>query len=176
MFTHRSTRMPRLALLITAGLLAGSTQAVWAQNLPESRAVAVVAGPANYDLSGTGWSWSAGAKLDLPLGRALIVEPSLGFFTYDSQFGGSSMLLPEVSVQLQYPGARLRPYLGVGAGGALVIEGSGSSEPTVHAAVGLRAPVSSGWGLRGEARVRNLTVFQANASILEFVAGFSRNF
>jgi hypothetical protein len=174
---HGNTHTPRFPAVVTTLILlvALVPHRLWGQNLPAPRALSVVAGPANYDLSGTGWSWSAAAKLDLPLGRLLIVEPSLGFFTYDSQ-SSASMLLPELSLQLQYPGARVRPYLGVGAGGAFVIQGSGSTEPTVHAAVGLRAPLSAGWGLRGEARVRNISLFEANASILEFVAGLSRQF
>jgi hypothetical protein len=148
---------------------------LWAQDQHSFRGVTVMAGPANYDLSGTGWSWLAAARLELPLGRMLILEPSLGFFTYHSQFASRYWyLLPEISLQIQYPGPRLRPYLGVGAGGAFVLEGIGATEPTVHAAAGLRLAISPAWGLRGEGRARNITVFEANNSILEFVVGFSR--
>jgi hypothetical protein len=148
-----------------------------AQEQTSFRALTVVAGPANYDLAGTGWSWSAAARLDLPLAHVLMVEPGVGFFTYDAQFGDRfTYLLPEVSLQLQYPGHRIRPYVGIGGGAAFLLQGQGDSEPSVHAAVGLRAAVGSGWGIRGEGRVRNITVFQANNSILEFGVGLSRHF
>jgi hypothetical protein len=143
-----------------------------------SRNLTFVAGPAEYDLSGTGWSWSVAARLDLPLGRLLLLEPGIGFFTYNSQFDSrTSYLFPEVSLQLQYPGSSVRPYVGVGAGGAFVLEGGpgSSTEPTVHAALGLRLGVNERWGLRTEARFRNIT-FDANASIFEIMLGFSRAF
>jgi hypothetical protein len=165
----------RLAAMI---VVLASAPDLPAQTELHSRSLAVVAGPANYDLSGTGWSWSAGARLDLPLGRLLLLEPGIGFFTYDSQFDTrTSYLFPELSLQLQYPGSTVRPYVGVGAGGAFVLQGGpgSSTEPTVHGALGLRVGVTERWGLRTEARFRNITL-DANASILEIVLGFSRAF
>lgn len=173
---HRPRQCPVLiaGLVLSVALLPDQLRA---QDRPSSRAVAVVAGPANYDLSGTGWSWSAAGRLDLPLGRVLVLEPGIGFFTYDPQFGSRSwLLLPEVSLHLQYPAHGVRPYLGVGAGGAFALQGPGTTEPSVHAALGLRLDMNPRWGLRAEARARNLSVFEANNSILEFVAGYSQRF
>lgn len=105
--------------LAAALVVLASAPELPAQTELPSRNFAVVAGPANYDLSGTGWSWSAAARLDLSLSRLLLLEHGIGFFTYDSQFDSrTSYLLPEVSLQLQYPGLSVRPYVGVGAGGA----------------------------------------------------------
>jgi hypothetical protein len=164
-----------------------------AQDTPLARRVAVVAGPAEYDLAGTGWSWTAAARIGIPLTSALVLEPGLGFFTYSSQFFQDriSFLLPEVTLQLQYPGQRVQPYLGVGAGAAYMIEGYDHSlvpgwglnldaepriEPSAHAAVGLRAGVVQNWGVVGEARVRNISFFKANNSVIEFMFGFTRRY
>jgi hypothetical protein len=180
MSTLRRNRTGRFTTLMAALALFWTIvpHGLWAQDHHSFRSVAYLAGPANYDLSGTGWSWSAAARLDLPLGRLLVLEPGLGFFTYSSQFFGtrSSFLLPEVSLQLQYPGRRVRPYLGVGGGGALLVQGIGATEPSVHGTVGLRVGMTPAWGVRGEARVRNLSVFEANNSIFEFLAGLSGHF
>ena len=141
----------------------------------------------------TTWSWTAAARLGFAVTPALRLEPGIGFFTYGSQFGGDrvSFLLPEVSLQLQYPGRRVQPYLGVGAGAAYMIEGNDqlddplfdvgfSPEPKIeasaHAAVGLRAGVARNWGVLGEGRVRNISFFKANNSIVELVLGATRYF
>ena len=165
-----------------------------AQDRPSTREFAIVAGPANYDLAGTGWSWAAAARLGIPLTSVLRLEPGLEFFTYSSQFlDRVSFLLPEVTLQVQYPGQWMQPYLGVGAGAAYLIEGHDQPlgapwddfyldtedpriEPSAHAAVGLRAGVAQNWGVLGEARVRNISFFKANNSITEFMLGFTRLF
>jgi hypothetical protein len=188
-----STRSWRVALALVCTLAAVPT--LRAQDRPLARVLALVAGPAEYDLAGTGRSWTAAARLGIPLTSALVLEPGLGFFTYSSQFSGDrvSFFLPEVTLQLQYPGQRVQPYLGVGAGAALMIEGYDQSlgsfgplwgdldlsaepriEPSAHAAVGLRAVVGQNWGVLGEARVRNISFFKANNAIMEVVLGFTR--
>src|SRR5688572_2149916 len=72
------------AVVVGVAALAGGAvpRGLGAQDWHASRGLAVVAGPANYDLSGTGWSWAAAARLDMPLARVLLLEPGLGFFTY----------------------------------------------------------------------------------------------
>jgi hypothetical protein len=185
----------RAALALFCALAAVPT--LRAQDSPFPRVLALVAGPAEYDLAGNGWSWTAAVRLGIPLTSALVLEPGLGFFTYSSQFGGDrvSFFLPEVTLQLQYPGQRVQPYLGVGAGAALMIEGYDQSlgslgpiwgeldlsaepriEPSAHASVGLRAEVVQNWGVLGEARVRNISFFKANNAIMEVVLGFTRRF
>ena len=172
--------MPSASVRLRAALGVVAIAAVAGGNLLgqerlSSRAVAVVAGPADYDLSGTGWSWSAGARLDLPVAGPLLVEPGLGVFHYDDQFSDRSWyLLPEVSVQLQYPGRGVRPYVGVGGGWAWAVQGPGNSDLSVHAALGVRIDPKPSWGLRTEARMRNISGFEGNNSILEFVVGYSR--
>jgi hypothetical protein len=188
-----SSLHPRGAAVALLCALA-SVSNLGAQERPLARALAIVAGPAEYDLAGVGRSWTAAARLGIPLTPALRLEPGVGFFTYGSQFGGDrlSFLLPEVTLQLQYPGRRVQPYLGVGAGAAYMIEGYDQSvdpfwgdldlsveprlEPSAHAAVGLRAGVARNWGILGEARVRNISFFKGNKSIVEFVLGAARYF
>jgi hypothetical protein len=187
----------RFALMLFTPVFACVTE-LSAQQM--GRGVGLLAGPAEYDLNGTGWSWAAAARVDLPVGRMLIVEPGLGFFTYQVQtaeplFAGaehrgasflavprppdaepvrSSMLLPEISLQLQYPGHRVRPYIGIGGGGAFPVQGSGGSDVTVHGALGLRAALGHSWTLRGEGRARNISGFAANNSIVEILLGVNR--
>jgi Outer membrane protein beta-barrel domain len=188
----RLRTLPAFLFLITSTLTAQEQS--W-------RGLGLLAGPAEYDLSGTGWSWTAAARFDLPVGRVLVVEPGVGFFTYQTQpvepvvagaqarqasllavpravsaetTNRNSFLLPEVSVQLQYPGTRIRPYLGVGAGGALAVGGARGTDVTVHGALGVRAALGRSWTVRGEGRARNISGFEANNSIVEFLVGVNR--
>jgi hypothetical protein len=136
--------------------------------------VAVVAGPVNYDLSGTGWSWGAGARIDLPVARVLTFEGALTYFQYDPQFDGQvRYLFPEVGAHLVLPTPVLRPYLLAGAGAALSVSGGGGTDVAVHAGVGVRTGGDGPYGGRIEGRFRNITL-DANASLIELFVGLSR--
>ena len=91
----RSRYSAAVACAVLLAALRTTPQAV-AQGRDGLHHLAVVAGPVNYDLSGTGWSWGAGARLDLPLARILTVEGGITYFQYEAQFGSRvSYVFPE---------------------------------------------------------------------------------
>ena len=132
----------------------------------------LAAGPSVYDLSGTGTTVAAAAQLAWEPLAALVIEPGLTFLTYEAQFQDRiSFLFPELSVQAQLPGGRVRPFLGVGAGGAFAISGPGETVATLHAVGGARVHVNANWGLRGELRVRAVRPWSGNTA--DFLIGVS---
>jgi hypothetical protein len=156
-------------------LLALHTAApVTAQDTHGLHHVALVAGPVNYDLSGTGWSWGAGGRLDLPVARIVSIEGGITYFQYDAQFGDQeSYVFPEIGAHLVMPTRVLRPYLFVGGGAAFAVQGDAGTDVTVHAGIGARTAGDGPYGARIEGRFRNITL-NANASLLEFFVGVSR--
>ncbi len=151
----------------------GAPRSGAAQVERHGRALAIVAGPFQYDLSGTGTSVFGAARVELPLGSVVVVEPGLTVGRYDAQFGSTvTLLFPEIQLQLQSRGS-VSPYLGVGAGPAFAFsEGASDSELALSTAVGLRVRTQSGWGVRGELRVRAIDPFAGTTA--EWGLGVSR--
>jgi hypothetical protein len=103
----------------------------------------------------------------------LVIEPGVGFFTYESQFADrTTFLFPELSVQAQAGAGVVRPFLGVGGGGAFVVAGDGETVATLHAVGGVRIDLSQGWGLSGELRVRAIRPWTGNTA--DILVGVSR--
>jgi hypothetical protein len=168
---------PRHSLIVCfAALLAPlyTVPRAAAQHADGLRHVAVVAGPVSYDLSGTGWSWGAATRMDLPLARFLSLEGGLTYFQYDAQFGTHvAYLFPEIGAHLVLPTPILRPYLLAGSGAAFSARGGAGTDMTVHAGIGVRTAGHGRYGARIEARFRNITL-SANESLLEGFVGLSR--
>lgn len=122
-------------------------------------------GPSPYDLSGTGTGFAVNAGIAVPLlRRVLILEPSLGVFTYTSQFGNRThWLFPEVSLQAQAHLAGVRPYLGGGLGaGTAGLSGPARWNLTLHGVAGMRVHLGGRWGARAEMRLRSVDPFHGN--------------
>ena len=120
------------------------------------RALALLAGPSQYDLAGTGTAPFVSARVTLPVARGLLVEPALAYLWYESQ-GGSRIhhLLPEAQLQIRRPGEVVRPYLGIGLGASWASRPAEDEvDLTLSAAGGVRVTVRYGWIVRGELRVR----------------------
>lgn len=133
----------------------------------------LAAGPAPYDLSGTGTGTSGAAFLAWRKLRGLVIEPGLTFFSYESQFGQrTSLLFPELSVQGELQIGSFRPFLGGGAGASLGLEGAGQTALTLHAVGGARVDLSRDWGLLGEMRIRAVRPWSGNT--VDFLLGISR--
>jgi hypothetical protein len=136
-------------------------------------ALGLAAGPAPYDLSGTGTGGAGAAFLAWRPVRGLVVEPGLTVFGYRSQFGESTTLLfPELSLQGELVLGSFRPFLGGGAGGALAVSGVRTTTVTLHAVGGARLDLSEKWGLLGEMRIRAVHPFTGNT--VDFLFGASR--
>lgn len=132
-------------------------------------ALAVLGGPAPYDLAGTGTGGFGALRIEFPSGRYFVIEPGVSVFRYRSQLDEAiTYILPELSVQAQVPGGALRPYAGGGIGFSEFLSGRGSNDLTLHAVGGFRADVANGWGLRAEARLRSIDPFAGSTVDLGF--------
>lgn len=160
------------AALVLATTVAGQSPATTGS--PRYLSATVFAASSGYDLQGLGRVRSTGLRLAVGLSPALIVEPSVMSFAYVGQSGaGVRYTLAEISLQLQETRGALRFYAGAGAGYAFLRDGPDQSEKTLHAAIGARARVVRHIGLMAEARIRNLTWFRANETIVDYVGGLS---
>ncbi len=137
-------------------------------------ALALSGGITTYDLAGTGTAGVAEAAAYLPVLSFFVVEAGLGFLRYDQyddpQLSSHvSYLLPELSFQVQVPGRVANPYLGGGAGLAVVVEGRSATDMTLHAVLGVRAWLGARWGARSEVRLRSIDPFAGNT--FDFTVG-----
>lgn len=142
--------------LLTLALAGTPLSAQW---MPD-RTLSLSAGPMSFDASGTGTAVivALSAAQTLPW-RWLAMEASLGYAGLDEQFSGSPTRfgVVEVEAQLQWPGARFRPYLGAGPGLAHYFTNAGgrrATEPAVVFGAGLRAGLTAAWALRLDTRIR----------------------
>ena len=157
--------MPRLLIpVILACALALTSRPASAQSAAtppvaeHSRyAAGLVAGVSQFDLSGTGTTALFGARIDAELQRWLVVEGALESFHPQEQFGlNSRYTIPEVQLQVQYPGRVVRPYLGVGGGYMLASDGR-EKQGTGSGALGFRvAPQKAPVAVLAELRVRGV--------------------
>ncbi len=85
------------------------------------------------------------------------MEGALESFHPQEQFGLSSRYtIPEVQLQVQYPGRVVRPYLGVGGGYVLASDGR-EKQGTGSGALGFRvAPQNAPVAVLAELRVRGI--------------------
>lgn len=145
-----------------------------AQEAADRPSLALVGGAWEYDLSGTGTSWFAGARGSLPVGGPLVFEPGVTYARYGSQ-GGSDVnyLIPEAQLQIESLRGGARPFLGIGAGPALGwSNGDSQIDLSLSVGAGVRFDVSPDWGARAELRVRSIDPW--TGTVAEWTAGVSR--
>jgi len=156
--------VPRLLIpaILACGLALtarpASAQSATAPIATHSRyAAGLVAGVSQFDLSGTGTTALFGARVEAELQRWLVVEGALESFRPEEQFGlNSRYTIPEVQLQVQYPGRVVRPYLGVGGGYVLASDGR-EKQGTGSGALGFRvAPRNAPVAVLAELRVRGI--------------------
>ena len=142
----------------------------------QGRALAVVGGAWEYDLSGTGTSGFGGLRLELPIHRVFLIEPGLTYARYSTQFdSGVNYLIPEVQGQVQIPGRWVRPFLGAGLGVAYAWSGGASAtDLSLSASAGLRVRLADLWSARAELRARSIDPF--HGTIAEWTFGVARRF
>jgi Outer membrane protein beta-barrel domain len=166
----------RRHLALVPGVLGMLVLATPLTGLAQERALGVVGGVWEYDLSGTGTTGFGGLRLEWPLHRVFLVEPALTYSRYTAQFGTAvNYLIPEVQGQVQYPGRVLRPFLGAGLGLSYAwADGASATDLTLTAGVGTRVRVTEFWSVRGELRARSIDPF--HATIAEWTLGVARRF
>lgn len=142
----------------------------------QERALAVVGGAWEYDLSGTGTTGFGGLRLEWPVNRVVLLEPALTYARYTSQFGvGINYLIPELQGQVQLPGPVLRPFIGGGLGMSFAWRGGASAtDLTLSAGVGTRIRLAELWSARAEFRARSIDPF--HSTIAEWTLGIARRF
>ena len=176
----------RAPSLLARGLVAVVTTPLAAQRVAE-RSLSLSAGAVSFDMSGTGTApvTTLSVAQTLPV-RWVALEATAGYAGVDEQFSdGRTTRLGtlEGEAQLQWPAARLRPYLGVGGGCVHYFTNADSrrpTEPSMVFAAGLRAAVTGQWGLRIDGRIRgwefaNATDWAVNTAG-ELTLGVTRRF
>jgi hypothetical protein len=139
-----------------------------AQLQPYRLAGGVEAGPSFYrfdSISGTGID--VGLVLSSAPSRHLILEAGLSIFDAeeDFTFGGVSgssrlrFLLPEVNAEWQAGRGKVRPYVALGGGAAVRLNGAVPGGTTLRAGIGTRWMVGARTVLRAEVRARTIRPF-----------------
>jgi opacity protein-like surface antigen len=174
----RRAALLAVPLAVAGAWLAMAPRALAAQLVPvtydNARTATLAVGVSQYDLSGTGAAAHFAFRGTQAITRLLLAEASLGYTRYDAQGNvRSSLLIPELGLQLQAPLGGISPYVGIGAGVAANRVGGGDStdpitgirrsavsrtttDPTFSAAIGGRIAVSSPMSAVGELRVRGI--------------------
>jgi hypothetical protein len=140
----------------------------------QERMITVSAGPAQYDLSGTGTTPSAAVRALFPIHRRFAIEPSIGWLSYESQAERRRTLwFLEGQILFQRSAGRVRPFLGVGSGYAWE-GGDDTNVGTLSASVGALLGLDDAWGLRGELRIRAIDPWVGTTA--EWGFGITRRF
>ena len=149
--------------------LSATASAVSAQYQSGSWGTGFRIGASPYDLDGTGTGAILGPQADLALTRIFFGELSVLVFDHsaDVSFAGvdaserTRFLLPELSVGAQGTFGRLQPYVLIGAGAAIRLNGSVDGGATLHAGLGTRFAIGGHTLLRAEGRARSIRPWTA---------------
>jgi hypothetical protein len=121
--------------------------------------VSASVGAMQFDASGTGTAPVFALRAAFPMvGSWLLAEGNLSYASLDEQFSnaGTRIGVAEGQFQAQLPFARVRPYLGVGAGWLHYFNNAPTrtTSPTYSASTGLRVGLSPRIAARAELRLR----------------------
>jgi hypothetical protein len=188
MTTHMTSRpeglRPRglataLRLAAAAGLAVALAAPVHAQAQMGRPAVSAHYGAFHYDLAGTGSASHLAARVELPFSRMMVGQASLGHARVGEPGDRVTLLTPEVQAHLRWPVGRVAPFVGLGAGALIALEGEGQSERetlmSFSVAGGLRGRLTERLGAVGELRVRGADPADRGFahSVAEWTAGLS---
>jgi hypothetical protein len=183
MLTHQ-TRSLSLLWICIALIGAATSSGLEAQAKPgchcddalgssSQRALVLQGGGWLVDMDGT----VAAARAELPLGRTgrWLLVPGLTFAHGDLRTGATQtdVLVPEALLHYQLARGQFRPYIGGGAGLALVNLLDRTINGVVTVASGVRADLGPQWGARAEADVR---FFGFEAGSVGWSLGLARRF
>ncbi len=142
----------------------------------QERYLAIHAGVAEWDLSGTGQAATGAVRAGWAVTRVIGLEANVGFLrpSQGSDVDGdarNSLFLPELHVQFTAPG-KLAPYLGLGGGAAIQTSRgniSGDTRVTGSGALGVRYAIATNMRAVGEVRVRGVgSGFEGSVADLTF--------
>lgn len=169
------TALVAAAIVMSVTIPTTSLSAQDARTLP-AHAVTVTAGVSQFDLSGTGTDPVLGVRAEKAWRRWLVTEAAVSTFKPSEDLPNRTRYwIPEAQVQLQLPGARVRPYLGAG-GGYVIIPDARPNRGTASLAAGVRAALpGSRLDTRGELRVRGIGR-NFGGSAAEWTAGVGYRF
>ncbi len=155
-----------MAVALAFLFLTGGTSVAQTPNM----GLSLVAGPAPYDLAGTGTGAIVGLRGDLRPVPYLSGQIGLSCFKYTS--GGQigyDYLLPERTLAGRMPLGRVAPYLGAGLGLSVELEGQDDEALTLHGVVGLNVQLGRHVETVTEARLRSIDPWTGNT--LDLVVG-----
>ena len=132
----------------------------------------VAAGPTNYDLNGTGGSAVISARLDFIVEPWLVLQQSFSYFNYQPPtISRTHIVFSDTQAQFQIPGS-IRPFIGIGAGGASDIGRHIGQQFTLSASAGARVSVRRAWSAAAEFRFRSVNPF--SSSTRDWLIGISK--
>lgn len=165
---------PGMVLGAAVVVFMGAGGPLEAQSLATAE-VGIVAGVMDYDFRGEGTTPFGALRIRFPLGRHILVEPSVGYASYtadpDRVGEGTSLdvtlVMAEFQFQAQYHLGRLRPYAGLGVGGVVDLRDKRITDDflvsTLSASAGVAADLGRGFSAMGEVRARGLDELEHSA-------------
>ncbi|MGH7583871.1 MAG: hypothetical protein ACREL5_11650 [Gemmatimonadales bacterium] len=169
----------RVRTAVAAMLVVGPASTLRAQNASPSPvgrylSLTAFAGSSGYDLAGGGRAGSRGVRVGVTLAPFLVIEPGVTWFGYQTQDAEHiGYAIAEISLQLQTSRGAVRPYIGGGAGYAFIRSGPAEGGRTVHGEIGLRARLVPHLSFTTEARVRDMSWFRVNDTMVDYLWGLS---
>jgi hypothetical protein len=126
-------------------------------------------GAMQFDASGTGTAPVFALRAAVPIvGSWLLWEGNLSYASLNEQFSdvGTRIGVADSQLQVQLPFARVRPYLGLGAGWLHYFNNAPprATPPTYSAAAGLRVGLSPRIAARAELRLRGWNPYSQSTS------------
>jgi hypothetical protein len=172
----RGVLVPYAIVMLVCWLFAGDG-GVEAQEPGTPFGTGMKAGLSSYDLDGTGTAFVVGPIGYVALSRHFLVQVGVPIFDYSRDVFAAGFtasertrfLLPELDLQAQAFLGRFRPYLAIGGGAAIRLDGFTRGGATLHAGLGTRAVVGRRTLLRGEVRARSIRPW--SGSTVDFTLG-----
>jgi hypothetical protein len=148
--------------------------------LAPAQQISLMAGRAEYDLSGVHTSNVWAARVAFPAEPFFAIEPGLSYIHTSQDFGRTDLWMPEIQLQAHALLGPLAPYLGVGVGAAIddpdddPNDAFEDPEPeidfTSSVAAGIKVGLTQNVGIRVEGRLRGIEL-EWIGTVTELTAG-----